>query len=309
MLLIAFIRIDTLKQVFARIRQARPTRLYLAADGPRRGRADDQAKTEAVRRFLTGAVDWDCELRTLFRDENVGFRPAIQDAITWLFENEEMGIILEDDTLPDPSFFPYAEEMLLRYRDDPRVMQVSGNCYLKVTGLAESYFFSKYPHTWGWASWRDSWAEYSLDLSDSEVVLEQMDDLFWTGEEKKFWQRLFGTGLTGKLDSWDYFWILSIWRKRGLSAFPTANLVKNIGFDSDAVNTNPWKDYKGLRHAPLESIGEIHHPEFVGVVPEFERRFFEEFYRKPALPIRALKVLREIGRTSASRMSRGPSRS
>lgn len=293
-LIIAFNRIETLKQVFEAVRRARPTRLYVAADGPRHSHADDPARTQAVRRVLTEEVDWDCELKTYFRDENVGSRTAVGGAITWFFEHEEMGVILEDDCLPDASFFPYAEEMLLRYRDDPRVMQVNGGSFLEDTDLTESYFFSKYPHIWGWATWKESWAAYSLELSDFEDVFNRMDDIFWTSEEKDFWLRAYRLVAKGKLDSWDYFWLLSVWRNGGLSAYPTANLVKNIGFSGDAENTKPWKDYKGLRHAPLEHIGRLIHPPEVAINPRLDQRDFEEFFRKPAMPLRVLKVLGQM---------------
>ena len=145
------------------VRKAQPPRLYVAADGPRTDRPDERALAEATRSLVVDNIDWDCEVKTLFREKNLGLKNAVSSAIDWFFEHEEQGIILEDDCLADPSFFGFCEELLDRYRDDDRVMHIGGNCFLPELEMEDSYFFSRFPHIWGWATWRDAWEHWSSD--------------------------------------------------------------------------------------------------------------------------------------------------
>ena len=164
-LFLVFNRLDTTKQVFETIRQAKPQRLYIAADGARASRVGEAAQVQAVRDYVTSHVDWECEVKTLFREQNLGCKYAVSSAIAWFFENEEMGIILEDDCLPDPTFFNFCQELLARYRHDQRIGVISGdNFQFGHRRNDDSYYFSKYVHIWGWATWRDRWVN-SYDVT------------------------------------------------------------------------------------------------------------------------------------------------
>ncbi len=164
-LLLVFNRPDTTRQVFETIRAARPPRLYVAADGPRPGRAGEAERCAEVRE-LTTQIDWPCELKTLFRNENLGCKIGVSSAIDWFFQNEPEGIILEDDVVPLPSFFLYCDVLLDRYRNDIRVGVISGsNLVSNHLMLEESYFFSRYNHIWGWASWRRAWDHYDVTMA------------------------------------------------------------------------------------------------------------------------------------------------
>ena len=121
-----FNRPDTTKQVFETIRKARPAQLFVAADGPRENRPDEAEKCAEVRRIVDNGIDWDCKVHRLYRDKNLGCKIACSSAIDWFFEHVDEGIILEDDTLPHPTFFQFCEELLKRYRDDERIMLISG---------------------------------------------------------------------------------------------------------------------------------------------------------------------------------------
>jgi len=219
-LLIVFNRSDTTRQVFKAIRQARPRQLFVAADGPREGVDGDGALCAAARSVAT-AVDWDCAVQTLFRDENLGCGLGPSTAISWFFENVEAGIILEDDCVPDPSFFRFSEELLERYRDVPRVMSISGDNFLRGRRRgAASYYFSRYPHIWGWASWRRAWQYF-----DYETIPEEL-----------------------RRHIWDWQWRLSVEKNRGLAVAPNVNLVSNIGCGAaDATHTT----IKDERYADL----------------------------------------------------------
>jgi len=240
-LFMVFNRPDTTKQVFATIRQAKPPRFYIAADGPRADKTGEAEKCEEVRRIAT-QVDWKCEIKTLFRDKNLGCRIGVSSAIDWFFENEEEGIILEDDCLPSQSFFWYCEELLDRYRGDMRIMVVSGDNVQKGPARNEfSYYFSRFNHCWGWASWRRAWLYYENDMQSWPYIRDNgyMQDILSDKTAVKFWDKIFEAVYKNKnkIDTWDFQWIFSCWVQNGLTLLPNVNLVSNIGFNEDATHT------------------------------------------------------------------------
>lgn len=236
-LFLVFNRPDTTRQVFDAIRQAKPPRLYVAADGPRVTREGEAERCATVRQIAT-VVDWKCEVFTLFREQNLGCGRAVSSAISWFFENEEQGIILEDDCLPSQSFFYYCEELLTRYSEDERVMCVSGDNFQRGQRVTnDSYYFSRYPHIWGWASWRRAWKHYDFDLEQwpsfrAARGLRSLSDgnkLF-----ESYWKNIFDSAR--EIDTWDYQWTFSCWAQHGLTALPVVNQVTNIGFGSDSTH-------------------------------------------------------------------------
>lgn len=253
-LFLVFNRPDVTQKVFKSIRKAKPSRLYVASDGPRHDRTAEKGVCEEVQKIST-AIDWPCELHTLFREENLGCRVAVSTAIDWFFEYEKEGVILEDDCLPDQSFFQYCEQLLDKYRDDSRVMVISGDYFLDTKDKPDaSYFFSRYNHCWGWATWKDAWKNYDRDMSQWPA-LRNTNWLSNIGDEHsdfvKYWKYVFDRAYAGKIDSWAYRWTFSCWVKNGLTALPSCNLVKNIGFNDDATHTKNGDKWKYL---PLESM-------------------------------------------------------
>ena len=238
-LFIVFNRPDVTAMAFSAIRAARPSRLYVAADGPRLG-ADEELLCQQVREIATD-VDWDCSVQTLFQETNIGCRFGVQAAIDWFFANEECGIILEDDCLPDQSFFGFASSLLGRYRDDPRVMMISGDYFAgKSFDNKVSYYFTRYAHIWGWATWRRAWANCDPRLSDWPRIRETNWLLQVAGNDMEFvayWQSVFDRVHAGEIDTWDYAWVYAMWRAGGLSAQSTRNLVSNVGFGVEATHT------------------------------------------------------------------------
>lgn len=239
-LFLVFNRPDVTVQVFDAIRQAKPLLFFVAADGPRADRFGEAERCAEVRRIAT-AVDWPCEVKTLFRDENMGCRRAVSSAIDWFFEQVEEGIILEEDCVPDPCYFRFAQELLNHYRDDKRVMAIAASHF---HGSAHqplySYFFSRYNHCWGWASWRRAWQLYDRDMS-LWPELRETDWLLSIGNGNRlfrgYWTEIFDRAYAGKIDSWAYRWTFSCWAQNGLTILPARNLVKNIGFSEDATHT------------------------------------------------------------------------
>jgi len=263
-LFLTFNRTDTTKQVFEAIRKAKPPRLYVAADGPRADKAGEQEKCEEVHQIAT-QVDWDCEVQTLFRDKNLGCRVGVSTAIDWFFENEEEGIILEDDCLPSQSFFWFCEELLERYQDDMRVMAVSGDNFQKGPARNEfSYYFSKFNHCWGWASWRRAWLYYEKDMQSWPYIRDNgyLQDILSDKAAVKYWSKTFKAAYRNEIDSWAYRWTFSCWIQNGLTVLPNVNLVTNIGFGGYATHTT-GKDNANSKMPAFELSFPLNHPNWM----------------------------------------------
>lgn len=235
--LLAFNRPDTTRLVFERIAEVQPSRLFVVTDGPRPGNADDEQKCAEVARIVQG-VDWPCVVETNAAPKNLGLRRRVVSGLDWLFERTEQAVILEDDCLPDPTFFRFCEELLDRYQDDERIMSISGNNFQGTQGMRdESYYFSRFPHIWGWATWRRAWALYDGDMSPwpSLQATPWLKDVLGRDDAVDYWRAIFDDPATAK--TWDYQWVFSCWLAHGLTVLPDVNLVTNIGWREDATHT------------------------------------------------------------------------
>ncbi|WP_267304725.1 methyltransferase type 11 [Mycobacterium barrassiae] len=252
---IIFNRPDTTRQVFETIRAARPTKLLVIADGPRADREGEADKCAATRSIIDD-VDWDCDVQTNFSETNLGCRLRISSGISWAFELVDKAIILEDDCVPSESFFHYCTELLDRYENDERVMMVSGNNHLfGQAETADSYYFSRYPHYWGWATWRRAWNKYDLDMKQWPEIRDRrlFDQYFPRLIDRLYWELVFQRTYEGQYNSWAYQWVYSIWANSGLCAAPARNLVQNIGFQhEDATHTTSGSVYSTLSAEELE---------------------------------------------------------
>lgn len=261
-LFLIFNRPDTTKIVFEKIKEQKPKHFYIAADGPRSGKENEAQKCEEARSIIN-EIDWDCEVKTLFREENLGCKRAVSDSITWFFDNVDEGIILEDDCLPSESFFSYCEEMLEKYRNDTRIMHISGENPIDEKCNDESYYFSKIPHIWGWASWKRAWVKYDVEFQNFDKFIENnvINDIFEKKEAQKYWNKIFLRVKEGKINTWDYQWTYALFVNNGLSINPNKNLVSNIGFGRfDAAHTS---ENATCANRQTFEIKEIIHPEFV----------------------------------------------
>jgi len=277
-LLILFRRPEQTKLVFEAIRQARPERLFLAADGPRAHRQGEAEACQATR-AVVGSVDWPCEVKTLFRPANVGIRKNVSEAISWFLDEAGEGIILEDDCLPGPDFFRYSAVNLEKYRDDERVFQVCGSSFIAGADQAtSSSYFSRYGHCWGWATWKRAWDRIDLELSSLEAFLEQARQKgFWDSrKEQRYWTYMFQRTRDLPIDTWDYQWTFTIWKEGALSLYPNVNLVTNLGFGDHATNTVQSASEKGGR--ALEPLGDLRHPAFFLRDETADRKTFQKLY-------------------------------
>jgi len=246
-LLIIYKRESTTQKVFEAIRHARPPRLYIAANAPNPAKGDDVPKCESTRK-CTEIIDWPCEVNRLYRDTYLTAGISISSAITWFFEHEEEGIILEDDILPHPDFFKYCDEMLEKYRGDERIQLITGrNSFFYFTPSHEySYFFSRNLMIWGWASWRRVWETYQFDLN--EVSRDEFSQKLKAIHPKvrPYLKRIFKNMLDFKVDTWDHQFFVNQVMYGRYSIIPFTNMVENLGMGSadsthspeDAVRTN-----------------------------------------------------------------------
>ena len=236
-LFLIFNRPETTQQVFSAIRKAKPPRLYVAADGPRSDYPNEDEKCEHSRKIAKN-VDWDCEVKTLFRDQNLGCRLAVSQAIYWFFEQEPEGIILEDDCLPSQSFFWFCQEMLEYFRNDKAVGVICGfySNELEYKPSA-SFFFSRYLRVWGWAGWRRSNEGYDSNIN---LLIEKQNtwkkDIFSRTDIflKRYWQDMFEEVGSGKIDTWDIQLQYLLWQKKQQVIVSSKNLVQNIGWAQGA---------------------------------------------------------------------------
>lgn len=278
-LFLIFNRPDTTAQVFEAIRKARPSRLYVAADGPREDREDEANKVAAARECVLTGIDWPCELKTLFREGNLGCKSAVSSAITWFFQQEDEGIILEDDCLPRPEFFRFCSELLEKYRDDSRVMHIGGfNVAQDFMPVETSYFFSRYPDVQGWATWRRAWKKIDVALTtlDRFVAAEYADMGYSMRLEKRQREQVFMRTRRGEIDSWGYCWDYAIRIHGGLCIYPNCNQVTNLGFSHEATHT------KGADRRYTECVtGELAfplvHPDFVVPSTLYDRNLFVRY--------------------------------
>jgi hypothetical protein len=260
---IIFNRPDTTKRVFAEIAKARPPKLLIIADGPRENHPGEAEKCAAVRAIVDD-VNWDCEVLTNYSDVNLGCKRRVSRGLNWVFDTVDEAIILEDDCLPHPTFFRFCEEMLKKYRYDERIAMISGDNFQfgrKRTGY--SYYFSRYSHIWGWASWRRAWGNYDIDMKLWPEIRDGdwLEDLLGDKKSVWYWRYIFKNVYEGKTDTWDYQWTFSCWIQSALTVIPNVNLVSNIGFDAKAEHTKVKDKFAGIETEPMSYP--ISHPKYV----------------------------------------------
>ncbi|MBS1788528.1 MAG: glycosyltransferase family 2 protein [Acidobacteria bacterium] len=261
---IIFNRPDTAAKVFAEIRRARPQKLFVIADAPRVSQKGEREKCLAARAIIE-AVDWECEVFTNFAESNLGCQRRISSGLDWVFDQVEEAIVLEDDCVPHPSFFPFCEELLDRYREDRRVMHIAGTNYqFGRQRFPYSYYFSRYNHCTGWATWRSAWRHFDVEMKLWPEFRDRnlLKDLFDDAQAEAYWHRSFQMVYEKRIDSWAYCWTLACWIQNGLTILPNVNLICNIGFDANGSHTKNRRSR--FANIPLEEMKfPLQHPPFV----------------------------------------------
>jgi len=271
------------RETFASIRAQQPSQLFIIADGPRQGNPTDVERCHEVRGMLEDHnIDWPCTVFRNYSEQNLGCKDRCLTGIDWVFEQVDEAIILEDDILPHPDFYGYCEALLNRYRNDRRVMAISGDSFVTELHREDaSYYFSKFCHVWGWATWRRAWQKNNPSLSfwpewkESESWTQRFPDM----AEQNYWGSIFDQMSQDKIDTWDYPWTASIWYysdlEGGLTATSNINLVTNIGIGPDATHTLAETDTPDM---PTYPLGELVHPDRVEQDVEADRYVWEHLY-------------------------------
>lgn len=281
-LFIIFNRPDTTRRVFDEIRKIKPQSLYIAADGPRIGRVGE-AELCAETRKIVSNIDWPCEVSNNFSETNFGCKIGVSKAINWFFEKVEAGIILEDDCLPDQSFFLFCQELLEKYRSTNKIKMISGNNFQGGIQRGEaSYYFSNFPHIWGWATWRRAWKDYDLSMRSYPQFKSEgkIKNIFTNRKIQRYYLSLFDRLYRNEIDTWDGQWVYSIYEKNGLTIIPNKNLVSNIGFGPNATHT---KAEGILSKIPNGKIEEISHQLKIEADEEADNLTFNKIYYRPLI--------------------------
>ncbi|AFZ36681.1 methyltransferase FkbM [Stanieria cyanosphaera PCC 7437] len=262
--LLIFNRPNTTEKVFETIRQAKPPKLLVVADGARSDRPGEVEKCHAARKIID-RVDWDCQVLTNYSEVNLGCKVRVSSGLDWVFNQVEEAIILEDDCLPHPTFFRFCEELLDYYRDDRRIMVISGDNYqLGRKRTNYSYYFSRYNHCWGWASWRRAWQHYNLEMKLWPQIRDDnwLQSIIEEPHTAKYWQKIFQNVYEDKINSWAFRWTFACWLQSGLTVLPNVNLVSNIGFGSESTHTTKAKNI--FANLAVEEMDfPLQHPPFV----------------------------------------------
>ena len=286
-LLIGFNRPDTMQQVFNAVRRAEPTKLYYAVDGARPGKNEDE-RVQQVRNIVE-QVDWPCEVHTLFREENVGCGRGPAEAITWAFEKEDRMIVLEDDCVPDPTFFRFCNELLERYKDDKRVYRISGlspHPEIKFFGKYD-YLFSRYAHTWGWATWKSRWDEFDINMSDVPLFISDgsVENAYDTKGQirrakKNLWKK-YDNIEQEKTHSWDSQWGYTCAKNGSINIVPRVNLITNVG-DGNGTHTQKIWLTSTLMMMPTKPMPEeIRHPAFLLRNKAYDKYHYKHHIHRP----------------------------
>jgi hypothetical protein len=274
-----FNRPDLTEIVLKAIAEAKPRKMFVIAYGA--GKAEDEEKIRQCRAIIE-RVDWDCEVLKKYPEQNIGARNNVPEGVQWVFSQVETCIFLEDDCLPDPSFFSFCETLLEYYRDDERIVHINGGNFLfNEISIEDSYYFSRYIFTgYGWASWKRAWKTYDLqmqslpDFESKNLLSFVFDDAY----EQEFWTQRFRDIFAGELNSYCYPIFYAGLAQSGLSIMPGVNLVSNLGFRADAVHTNTAFERMFLANIPRGSIEEITHPKYVVRHRDADRYLFDIYF-------------------------------
>jgi len=282
--LVLYNRPAHVRQVFAAIAAARPRRLFLVADGPK-DHADAE-KCQAARAEV-GRIDWPCEVHRNYAEANLGIHRRLPTGLDWVFESADRAIILEDDCIPSLSFFPFCEQLLERFQNDERVMEIAGGNYqMGRRRTAYSYYFSRYWGVWGWATWRRAWRHFDGEMRDWPRLRDAgfLDSVLPRAVERDYWIRCFDALVRGEVTTWDWQWLFTLWAQHGLSVVPEVNLISNIGYGEEATNLRaPTGPDANL---PRHEMGELEHPPWV-----FPNTAADRFLFDVVLPGSKLRLL------------------
>ena len=278
-LITAWRRVDKIEKLLIAISENKPKKIYISCDGARKDSPDDNERIKNVKKTIDRLINWDCEIHKLYNEQNLGCRGAMLQAINWFFAHESQGIILEDDCIPNKEFIPFCSKLLKKYKKNHKVWNISGTNYQQGNDRGDgSYYLSKYFHCWGWATWRDRWLSFEPYINSWSKARETylLKSIFTDPQEIKFWNDTFEKFYEERIpDTWDIEWAYTCLINEGSTIIPNVNLVKNIGFDSEATHTKFTID----KYSNETPILPIIHPTFLVNDNEADRFTFYNHYQ------------------------------
>ncbi len=292
-LLIVWRRPKETLEVINSLSKIKPRKLFISCDGPRLGDIKEALKVKRTQEVCKEFINWECEIKWQISESNLGCKTGVVSAINWFFNNVQEGIILEDDNVAHPDFFIFCKNLLEKYRKDKRVWCISGsNNQDNISRGKGSYYFGKIPLIWGWATWKNRWDEYDVEIKDWPHIksTNMLANIFEDQTEKEYWTNIWDSFYkTGEPDTWDYSWVLTCLINNALIAIPNKNLINNIGFNSDATHTI-WEK-KNI--TIMKSIGDqIVHPKFLVCDKKAEKYQFDFYFGGNAIRLKKNLVIR-----------------
>jgi len=291
-LLIAWRRPKETKQVITSLRKIKPKILFISCDGPREGNSSEYKKVKRTHEIIKKNINWDCEIKFQISKVNLGCKIGVTKAINWFFSNVNEGIIIEDDIVAHKDFYKFCQNLLEKYRDDKRIWCISGsNNQDNIIRGSSSYFFSKIPLIWGWATWKDRWEKYDINMSNwpEAKSTKIIENIFFDKLQKQYWEDKWEILYKyGEPDTWDYAWVFTCVINNGLTIIPNKNLIMNIGFNENAYHTKWSRDL-----SKVESIGKVlKHPKFIICDLEAEKYQFDYFFGGLTKRLKSNPILR-----------------
>lgn len=274
-LFIIFKRKGVALQSFEQIKKIRPAKLYVAGDGARDNVAGEDILVKETRQAVIDSIDWDCEVKTLFHEKNLGCGMGVYTAINWLFENEEQGIIIEDDCVMRDSFFPFVEQMLVRYKDESRIGMVCGANYASGVDIPDSYVFSRYKSCHGWATWKRAWRFMDLEMNwrNSSYKDSVIKNMGYQSKDVRYWKYRIKAIDLQDVSAWDWQWYFTLASQNMLAICPKYSLTSNIGFGKEATHTSESK-ISDCYIATEDLDFPLSHPRYIVPYQPFERAFY-----------------------------------
>lgn len=278
-LLIAFNRPEKIKLIFDILKVLKPEKLFISCDGPRVNNFDDKKLCEEVR-LITKKINWKCKAIYKFSKKNKTCKINVIESINWFFKHNKEGIILEDDCLPNPSFFYFCETLLKKYRNNNKIMQINGHSNNQKSIDGMSYYFSKINTTWGWATWRKSWKLFDKDMSDYNKIKKKEIMKYFINRDISDWMNVYFEKSYKKIDNiWSVYWSFSILKNNGYCISPFKSLIQNIGFDGSGTSGkyNKFKLYSKIK---ANNFIIKKHPANLTYNKIYDENFFYNFVKK-----------------------------
>ncbi len=278
--LICFNRPILTKKVFKQIKKKKPSKLFIIMDGPRHKYSEDLKNIKKVKKIFR-EINWKCKVYKDYAKENLGLKRRVVTGLNWVFKKVDKAIILEDDCYPTDNFFTFCESMLNFYKDNKKVLAITGNNFQTAPIDNKSYYFSKYSHIWGWATWRSTWDLFNDEEKYIRKFLnsKKFKRINKIVDEQNYWKSMYYQIKRGSLKSWAFYFLINIWKKDGLTVTPNKNLIINLGINNISSSNKNDPNLK-INLSKTDIKFPLTHPEIIKVNETADNKVFYSIYKK-----------------------------